>query len=222
MRCSTLLSVALVGAFACSCKSTGVDAAHQTSGALRDTYKALEAASATIDAVKADLTVLKQADGDLAAQFKTFSSDLAALKSERAQIVSLRERLHANRDTFNAMWKERAAGIKDAEMRDLAESRRDALAAEFQKISDASQPGRDAVEPWLQSLTDLSSYLEFNLNKEGIAAVAGKIDTAIAGAEPIEQSVDETLSMMQALADRIEAAAPPPPPPAEEKPADGS
>ena len=222
MRSSTLLSVALLGTFACSCKSTGVDAAQQTTGALRDTYQALQTAAATIDAVKADLTVIKRADGDLAAQFKTFAGDLAALKSERAHIVSLRQRLDSNRESFNAMWKERAAGIKDAEMRDLADSRREALAAEFQKISEAGQPGREAVEPWLQSLTDLSSYLEFNLNKEGIAAVSGKIDTAIAGAEPIEEAVDQALSMMQALADRIEATAPPPPPPAEDgKPSDG-
>jgi chromosome segregation ATPase len=221
MRSSTLLSVALLGTFACSCKSTGVDAAQQTSGTLRETYQALESASATIDAVKADLTVIKRAEGDLATQFKTFSSDLGALKSERAHIVSLRQRLDSNREAFNAMWKERAAGIKDAEMRELADSRREALAAEFQKISDAGDPGREAVEPWLQALTDLSSYLEFNLNKEGIAAVSAKFDTAIAGAAPIEESVDKTLSMMKALAERIEATAPPPPA-GTDKSADGS
>jgi chromosome segregation ATPase len=210
---AALLAVTLAAA----CKSTGPDLAANTADAMRSLYKSMEAAPTKIDQVTTSLTELAKGGGDMRKQFDSFNQSVDELVSHRDRIRSLRTEVQSNRDVFQQQWKDRLAEIKDADLRQRASERQQAVAAEFAKVSEAGDQTRKEFEPWMETVLDVRSYLENDLNPDGVASVADKVKQVKNGAADINKSITGVLTQVQELAKKIEAAKPPPPPAPEPK-----
>lgn len=201
-----VLSLALAG-----CKSTGVDVSETAAQSLREMVVGLKHAPTKIDAVAASLRELSTDGGDMKVKFATFSGHVDALIGHREHLRSLKAGVESSRTKFVEGWKERAATIKDEDLRKRAEERRAAVVAEFGKIAAVSDSGKAEFEPWLMKVESVRTYLESDLNPGGVASVKGDVETISKGAASVNEKISTVVSELERVGNAIAATKPPEP-----------
>jgi hypothetical protein len=200
------------------CQTTGVDQAETAAQSMRNLKKALDDAPAKITAVTASLTELVKEGGDMKAEYRDFGANVDALMSHREHVRSLRSSVEASKATFTNAWAQRLQGIKDAELRERAGKRRDAVMTKFGELSELADASKAEFEPWIQTVVDVRIYLESDLNPSGVASVSDRVKTIDKGAASVNQSLSAVVKELDEMGKAIAAAKPPPPPePADKK-----
>jgi hypothetical protein len=202
------------------CQTTGVDQADAAAQSMHNLKQALEDAPAKITAVTASLTELSKEGGDMKAEFRDFSGKVDALVSHREKVRSLRTDVEASKATFTNAWEQRLQSIKDAELRARASKRRDAVMTKFGALGELADASKAEFEPWIQTVVDVRTYLESDLNPSGVASVSDKVKTIDKGAASVNKSLSSIVKELDEMGKAIAAAKPPPPPPPEQAPAD--
>jgi chromosome segregation ATPase len=189
------------------CKSTTeAESAAQT---MRDMKQALNDAPEKITAVSTTLEELAKEGGDMKAEFAKFSGNVDALTRHRDSIRALRKEVEGSRSTFTAAWEERMKNIKDEELRKRAEERRSAVITEFGELTKIADSGREEFEPWMQTVLDVRTYLENDLNPTGVASVRDKVRTVRDGAASVNKKIGTVVASLDKMSQSIAAAKPP-------------
>lgn len=193
-----------------ACKSTGVDRSEDAAQAMRDLHAALTDAPQKITAVSASLETLSEEGGDMRAEFATFSDDVDVLIDRRNYIRSLNARLEESRTTFAREWERSHANIQNPDIRARAEQRRTEVVSRLDDLSELADAGREQFEPWMQTVLDVRTYLESDLNPAGVDSVRDLVEQISGNAVAVNQTITALVAQLEQLASAIAAAKPPP------------
>jgi hypothetical protein len=209
-------SLPLVLLFAiAACKSpSGVDQAEAAAQSMRDMKKALADAPEKITAVSASLEALAKDGGDMKAKFATFSGQVDALVRHRDNIRSLRKEVDASKALFTSEWEKRMANIKSEDLRKRADERRAGVVTRFAELNKVADSGREEFEPWMQTVLDVRTYLESDLNPAGVASVKDQVRKVRDGAASVNKKINTVVNGLDEMGQAIAAAKPPAPEPA--------
>jgi chromosome segregation ATPase len=210
-----LLSLSLC--VACSSSPSGIDRAEGTARSMQSLKQALQDAPPKITNVATSLSEITREGGDMKTEFQTFSSHVDSLLTHRETVRTLRANLQANRDEFTNAWEERLSGIKDADLRERAVERRNAVIHKFEELKSSADETRGEFEPWMQSVLDVRTYLESDLNRAGVASVEDRIRAITKEAPSVNESITDIVEELGKIEQAIVAAKPPPAPTTEAK-----
>jgi hypothetical protein len=195
-----LLTLALVG-----CKTTGVQKANKTVKAMDKNFAIVKSAPDRITAVTDSLNELIKEGGDMRAEFKAFDKSVNKLISQRDRFRKLKANVDSSKNSFVEAWAERQATITNDELRNRSEERRSEVIARFEEVNALVARAKAELEPWLQEIIDIRTYLESDLNPGGIASIADLIPKISRNAGPVKSKLNELITELDKL--RIEMTA---------------
>lgn len=213
MKTSRKLGSLLVLALGACASTSGVDSAEAAASLMREAKQALTDAPAKITAVSTSLDALSKEGGDMKAEFKTYGDSVDALIQHRDYLRSLNTKIEQSRSTFTSAWEKRMQEIKNEDMRKRAEERRKALLEQFAEMKKTADAAREEFDPWMQTVIDVRTYLENDLNPSGVASVKDQVRKVRNGAASVNKKLNSIVESLGELSEKIAATKPPEPEP---------
>lgn len=204
----------LVLALAACATGSGVDSAEEAASLMREANQALKDAPGKITAVTTSLDTLSKEGGDMKAEFKAYGDNIDALVRHRDYLRSLGGKIDQSRTAFTAAWEKRMKEIKNEDMRKRAEERRAALNEQFAAMKKTADAAKVEFDPWLQTVLDVRTYLENDLNPTGVASVKDQVRKIRSDAGSVNKKLNSIVESLAELTERIAATKPPEPEPA--------
>ncbi len=139
-----------------------------------------EAAADALRAMKATLVSFDKACGEHPCSpetLKTFNQDVQQLEIDSFKLRARAQAMKVMGDAYFQQWHEHLAAIEDAEARQLATERHDALQESFNKIRDVSKDTREAFGTYISGVHRVRNALETNpaaASGEKLQATIGK------------------------------------------------
>ena len=193
------------------CASTGTDKAAYTATAMREVQTELGKGVQDVDAVVQSMNQLAEAGGNMSQEYQAYSRAVDTMEDQAERIRGLRTDMEAREAAFMQDWDNRLTQIRDADLRQRASERRDQAVQRFDELGTKADAARDVFQPWMQSLTDIRTYLQNDLNPTGVESLSDVFDSVNDGAEEIKEQVQGLVSELDTMITAIEAAVPPPP-----------
>jgi cob(I)alamin adenosyltransferase len=91
------------------------------------------------------------------------------------------------------------AGVKNPDIRKLAEERKAKLQTSFDSIKGFMTPARDQFNTWLANLKDLQKYLSNDLTIGGIDAAKELIGKAKSDGHDVQESIDKVIAELNTI-----------------------
>jgi chromosome segregation ATPase len=205
-------SLLLITISACA-TSSGADNAEAAANVMREAKQALTDAPAKITAVSTSLDALSKDGVDMKAEFKTYGEHVDALVQHRDYLRSLNAKIEQSRGTFTQHWEMRMKDIKNEDLRKRAEERRAALVEKFGEMKKTADAAREEFDPWMQTVVDVRTYLENDLNPTGVASVKDQVRKVRNGAASVNKKLTSIVESLEELSTKIAATKPPEPEP---------
>lgn len=199
-----ILILTLVG-----CQTNGVYKADKTVQAMNKKFATIESANDKITAATSSLRELIKEGGDMKTEFKTFDKDVKNLISLQHQFRKLENKLDSSKSAFTDTWAERQLTIKNDELRNRSIKRRSQVTAEFNKVNQSIGKTKAEFDPWLQKVIDIRTYLENDLNPNGVASIKDVAPQVSKDAKPIKSKIDNLIIELKKLSDAMTATKPP-------------
>jgi hypothetical protein len=135
--------------------------------------------------------------------FEQFSKSLAALDAAAAKAEKRGQEMKSKGEAYFLQWEEQLAQVKNPEIKELAEKRKDKLSSAFQGIKKVAEPLRAQFDPWLSDLKDLQTYLNNDLTISGVDDARKQFAKAKADGAQVEKSMDELVAELNSIAAAI-------------------
>jgi len=135
--------------------------------------------------------------------FDQFSKSLSALDAAAAKAATRGQEMKSKGEAYFLQWEQQLAQVKNPEIKQLAEQRKDKLSTAFQGIKKVAEPLRAQFDPWLSDLKDLQTYLNNDLTISGVDAARPQFAKAKADGAQVEKSMDELVAELNSIAAAI-------------------
>ncbi len=212
MHGTFVVSTALTLGFAlCACQSTGVDQSNATASALKTISSELGKVPGDIDSAIGCLTALEDQQGDMRAEYASYSSAVTTLDSRAAHIRSLREDITRRKAEFMNSWVESSKKIEDADLRQRAEERRGKATELFDGLSKHADEIRAKFDPWMKELRDIRASLEHDLTADGVKTLSDVFGRVKKSGESLKGDIKSLIDNTEKV---VAGVGTPPPPPA--------
>lgn len=189
------LVLALVQQGAGACASSGYERASATADKTSAYRHNLVQLGQRVGLTAEALRALSENPGDSPRSnqetFETFARELSNLESSAERARKTYGRMDGRAESFFGSWTEDAARITNADLKKSAETRRSALQANYEKLAQGQLAADQALAHYVQTLTDLSLYLEHDLTVAGIASARGTLRSALAEGAALQQRLGE-------------------------------
>ena len=206
MKSMRLLAPLLV-VLAAGCNTPGHVRAVKTADRLDDLAFALEDLRTRTSETSVALTALVAAkDQDPAAAFQRFDTSVDAFASARRRVESRMHAVRAEADAYFLAWREQAAQITDADLKEHAEERRGELAKSVDKVEESLKPVRETLDSYGKSLDDTLKYLSIDLTPQGIQTVEGRAKSAGKTVKSLDEDLADALQVVRKAAPQFAAA----------------
>lgn len=195
-----ILILALVG-----CQTTGVDKADKTVQAMDKQFATIKNASDLITAATNSLNELVEEGGDMKVEFKAFDKDVKNLISLRDRFRKLENNINSSKSAFTDDWAERQLTIENDELRNRSIERRAEVIAEFDEVNNLIAETKEKFEPWLQKVIDVRTYLENDLNPNGVDSIKDVAPRITKDAKPVKSRIDKLIIELDKLSNAMTA-----------------
>jgi hypothetical protein len=204
-RVSALTTVAIAALLVVAgCKSGG------EGGQAGDGTKAVESftsvrnnlatADTQIDSVLQAMDLMA-GPGDLSLSFKTYVDRVDALDKTAQGARKRAEDMRANFKAYQAKWEKEVEEMTDPDISASMQARRDAVRANFAKVSAAGQKVRDAYGPFITRLRSIQKAVQLDMTPAGVKGIESARLQAYADSATLKSAV----AAMQKELDSIRA-----------------
>jgi hypothetical protein len=195
-----LFTLAAVAGFISGCASDNYKKSANTAAALNQSAGLITKGNTLIDESLADLNdLVSNPYPDLRKQFKRFDHAVNELGVSAKDLASEAGEMKARGADYFARWDKEAAQIQNEDIRTRSETRRNEVAARFDRMSEQYDETKTAFRPFLSDLRDVQKFLSTDLTAGGLAAIKGTAAKATKDAVPVKESLgrlsDEFKSM---------------------------
>jgi hypothetical protein len=157
-------------------------------------------AMSQIDATLSALDeVAVQANRDPRPAYQAFAKAVHRLEVDSIKVRARTQAMRARGDAYFENWEAYLAGVKNQQVRTLAEQRRPELKRSFEQAQSASQQVREGFRPFLSDLQKLRATLEADPSLAGIDAAKDLILAAKDKGRQVLQGLDRVLAEMNAM-----------------------
>ena len=188
------------------CKSSGYQMADKTGAGIAEFRAEIVNGKKAVDSTMAALDqIAVQANTDPRPAFEKFSKELDNLESVAAKARKRAEDMKASGQAYFKQWEEQLSQVKDEDIRQLAQERKQKLQETFDKIREYTEPLKEQFDPWMSSLKDLRSYLANDLTVSGVAAAKKPFAKAKSEGVKVQKSMDDLVEELNDLAATLTA-----------------
>jgi hypothetical protein len=158
-----------------------------------DVKKAVDATLAALDKIVTTATV------DPRKAFKEFDKSIPDIDSAAKRAKKRADDMRERGKEYFEKWEKDLAGVKDPEIRKLAEGRKVKLQTTFGEIKTSMEPARDQFTAWLANLKDLQKYLSQDLTISGIDAAKELISKSKRDGFAVQQTIDKVITELNTV-----------------------
>ena len=126
---------------------------------------------------------------DLRPQFQRFNTAVHDLRGSAADIAGKAAQMKIQGAEYFAGWDRELAKMANEDIRSRSETRRNEVAARFDRISLQYDYANTAFQPLLSDLRDVEKFLSTDLTIGGLVAVKSVAAKATADAVPVKESL---------------------------------
>jgi len=166
--------------------------------------------SAQVDSTLTALTNLVKNPGDLAAQFKRFSSEVSALQSSAKDVSSRFASMDKMGDAYFAEWDKQIALIQNEEIKSRSADRKAEVQKKFAAIKQSYHDTADEFKPFMSDLKDIQTALATDLTPGGVSAIKKVTEKAAKSGNSVKSSLGKLATQFKELGVAMSAAAPQP------------
>lgn len=197
-----ILALAGVACLLAGCGTTaGYKQADKTGAGIAEYRDEVVNVKKAVDAtIKSMDQVEVTANTDPRKAFEQFSKDLAALDSAASKARQRGQEMKSQGEAYFVNWEQQLAQVKNPEIKQLAEQRKDKVRAAFDGIKKVAEPLRAQFDPWLSDLKDLQAYLNNDLTIAGVDAARSQFTKAKADGEEVVKSMDALVAELNSIA----------------------
>ena len=198
---SALASAASLGLLAGCAATPGYVRADRTGARMSELR--LELASVK-DAVEGSLTALdglaQQTETDSRQVFEVFARSVEVVQSAAEKARARAQAMRVRGEEYFAGWERELAGLKNSEIRRIAEERRAKQKEEFTRIRTVAEAATDGLAPFLSDLRDLRTFLGNDLTVAGIASARDIFSKTKDDAAKVEKALDGLIADLISVA----------------------
>jgi hypothetical protein len=199
---------------ASSCKSTGVTRTEAKVESMSAAAASVEAGKKSVNEVITAMDGVAAPGADLKVAFGAYVAKYGALESARATAESRAASMKARAKEYLDGWAADLEKLEDPDLKLAAKDRRAQAEARLEKIRVVSDKARAAYDTFHSRLTSLKSYLENDLNPDGVKGAAPTMAKAKEDAAALIAAIDAVLAELQSSKGAIAPPAPSPTTPA--------
>jgi methyl-accepting chemotaxis protein len=208
--------VVLAGAVAliAGCKSSNYEKGAAAGAGLQASADKISQGSGKIDATLTSLNDMVNSPGDLAAQFKKYSTSVSDLESSAKDVQSKVASMRSKGNEYFKAWDEQTAQIHNEDIKNRSAARKEEMLKKFTEIKMSYTQASESFKPFMSDLKDIQTALATDLTPGGVTAIKGAADKANKDSVPLKASVDKLATQFKDLGASMQAAAPAPAAPA--------
>jgi hypothetical protein len=136
---------------------------------------------------------------DLANTNKKFNSEVADLKKSGEAAKKRYNEMQSKQQAFVQKWQAEMSKLSDPNLKSTLEQRKDAVAANFNKVKTAAQGVRDAYQPFMAQLGEIQKTLAIDLTPATVQGIKPTIDKATAAGQVLKQKLAAAQSELNAI-----------------------
>jgi len=197
-------------ALSASCKTTGFERAEQTTVSMRALDVELDRLGDQVAATNGALgELVDDTDADVKSLYQSLVQGLDRLEHHSKSVKGLGGKLRSRGDAYFTAWDEKLETQTDEDLRSLSAARRADSHAAFEEVLSGVGDIHTHLDPYRADLGEIRTFLDTNLSRSGIKAIAGKIEKVREGAAPVQAQIKTASKALDAWTDEW---APPPSP----------
>jgi len=192
VRTLALTTVAVIAAsWLGGCAASAPDRADSATESMSTAGVRLDRGTKQIDAVLGALDgVVAAKGGDLRPSYKKFVDEVAKTESAAEAARNAADGMRAKAAEHFEAWANEAQTINDPSLKEANLARRTTARATFAKVQGAYDQGKQAYDPFMSKLQDLSTFLGADLTSHGVDAAAPMIQRTKADGAKLKESVN--------------------------------
>ena len=171
---------------------------------LTDLGDDIDRANVQIKATLDTLTELSRGT-DLRPKYEDYKKEMSRLQTLADRSARRSARMVKNASTFFTAWEGQLDEITSPAVRLLSRERREAALERFERLSANVVAVKESFDVLLIDLVDIRSYLDFNLNVEGVATAQPLFAQARADAEIVRDLQAQIEVQLRQVADAMSA-----------------
>ena len=187
-----------------SCASTGTDLSRDTVMTLTDLGDDVQRAHEQIQAVMGTLTELSRAT-DLQAKYASYKKETSRLETLADRAANRSQKMVKRAGNYFKAWEGQLDEITSPVVRKLSRERREAALERFERLSANVHAVKEAFDVLIVDLVDIRTYLDFNLNTDGVATAQPLFAQARADAEVVRDLQVQIEVQLRQVADAMDA-----------------
>jgi hypothetical protein len=194
-----LSTLAAVG-FISGCASDNYKQGADTAATLTQSSQMITKGNTLIDESLADLNdLVSNPYPDLREQFKRFNNAVDGLGVSVKDVAGKAGEMKSQGADYFARWDKEAAQIQNEDIRSRSETRRNEVAAHFNRISEQYDAAKTAFRPFMSDLRDVQKFLSTDLTAGGLAAIKDTAAKATKDAVPVKESLGKLSDEFRSL-----------------------
>jgi len=185
-----LLTVTAIAGFITGCASDNYHKSADTGAALTSASRMIAKDSDLIDESLRDLDdLVTNPNPDLRKQFRKFNRAVNELGDSASDVASKAGEMKSKGGDYFAGWDKESAQIQNEDIRNRSETRRNEVAAHFERISRQYDETGTVFRPFMSDLRDVQKFLSTDLTAGGLAAIKDTAAKASNDAVPVKDSL---------------------------------
>ena len=184
-----LFTLAAAG-FMAGCASDNYKNGASTAATLNQSSCMITKGNTLIDESLADLNdLVSNPRPDLRKQFNKFNHAVDLLGDSAKDVASKAGEMKSEGVDYFARWDKESAQIQNEDIRSRSETRRNEVAARFDRIGEQYDETRTAFRPFMSDLRDVQKFLSNDLTAGGLDAIKDSAAKATKDAAPVKASL---------------------------------
>ncbi len=189
-----------------ACASSGPSRSAKAVGTMEETHAGLTEVRIQVDKTLASLRDVMSAGPDqLRPSFTKYSKNVDRLKADAAQTKKRFRDMREKRNDYLLAWEKEQGGVRDAELRQLGQTRRTEVKANLDRAVEALNVASETFDPLLSDLGDVQKVLGNDLTPAGQSLVANTavVQGSNEKGNRVEESIDIALASLANVASQL-------------------
>lgn len=201
----TLATVALIA----GCTTANYKQGAATASALTDSANRINEGNASIDQTLSNLNdLVSNPQPDLRKQYGKFSSSVDDLGATQRDVDDKAGNMKASGAAYFEKWDLELSKINNEDIRQRGETRKQDVAARFERIATRYSDTRAAFQPFMSDLRDVQRFLGTDLTVGGLAASQTFVAKANGDAVPLRDAYAQLAAEFKGLGLSMSTAGP--------------
>jgi len=190
--------------------ATAPEKAEKVASRMLKSKKAIDAATAQIDATLKSMNALTAAkNSEIVDLYGRFSDNVDELDSMAKKARSAAEKARDEREAYLKKWASSQDKIQNEQLKAASRARRDELLPKIDALKQSFASVLQTFAPFMQGLKDLKLFLGNDLNEQGIVTASGLMSQCNTDGEKLQSDVATAMATYEQLAMSLSPGGPP-------------